>query len=321
LSTVKAQDDDLCGDYGNGNLLTYVQSYYAGPGGSYWGQITEYVNFYYEQDTTIWQIGFSHKAGFETVQDQIRVLITDTINPYPAFESHSFVISVIPDFWEWSFLNYGGPLNFLGCYQMESDSLEDWLSFEYSFDNGASWHDMTAPEVFSENHPLYDSHLAYNLIESPILTGSTNGWKRFYLHLGFDPGLNPAVPKNYPNGYWDTFILIKVTFTSGANPGGKGGVMFSNLALGLVFGQSVQDNYGEAFKVWTSGNRILADSEEQVGMKLSILDLTGRKCINAWNLDSGVNEISSAALKPGVYIYVLGNSSGQIVQTGKLMVE
>ena len=157
----------------------------------------------------IWQVGAPQKTIFTNAYSNPNVIVTDTINPYPINDTSSFtIVNVAHD-------GFTAPhtASLIGEYSVNSDTLTDFGTIEFSPDNGTSWYDIIN-DTFITNHIYVQQHWI-------SLTGNSNGWQQFYVNLA---PLGPLF--NIQLG--DT-VLWRFTFISDNIQTNKDGLMFDNL--------------------------------------------------------------------------------------------
>ncbi len=158
----------------------------------------------------IWQIGAPQKTIFTGAYSAPNVIVTDTVNPYPANDTSIFTIMNV---------TLGGgfvaPHTVVlgGEYYVNSDTITDFGKIEFSPDNGINWVDLLTDTIYAS--------LYYWNTPKPTLTGNSNGWQNFFVNIA---GLGPVF--NIQNG--DT-VLYRFTFISDSIQTNKDGLMFDNL--------------------------------------------------------------------------------------------
>ena len=156
----------------------------------------------------IWQVGAPQKTIFTNAYSNPNVIVTDTINPYPINDTSSFtIVNVAGDGF-----TYPHTASLIGEYSVNSDTLTDFGTIEFSPDNGTSWYDIIN-DTFITNHIYVQQHWI-------SLTGNSNGWQQFYVNLA---PLGPLF--NIQLG--DT-VLWRFTFISDSIQTNKDGLMFDN---------------------------------------------------------------------------------------------
>ncbi len=126
-----------------------------------------------------WQIGRPQKTIFDSAYSLPNVIVTDTLNAYPANDTSSFILK-LPKNDTWRYWE-GGPLYTLGFnYQLNIDS-NAFVRFEMSEDSGKNW--ILAKDTIQYAIPYRYSWSTPG--EMPELTKSTTGWTRFniFRHL------------------------------------------------------------------------------------------------------------------------------------------
>ena len=154
----------------------------------------------------IWQIGTPQKTFFSNASSIPNAIITDTILTYPSNDTSIFIITNIV-----GGLGFDYPHTVIlsGKYFVNSDTLTDFGTIEFSPDNGNTWLDLindTLPVVWQS--PI------------PILTGTSNGWLDFYVNVA---QLGPI----YNIHMFDT-TLYRFTFISDSIQTNKDGLMFDD---------------------------------------------------------------------------------------------
>ena len=157
----------------------------------------------------IWQVGAPQKPIFTNAYYNPNVIVTDTINPYPINDTSSFtIVNVAGDGF-----TYPHTASLIGEYSVNSDTLTDFGTIEFSPDNGTSWYDIIN-DTFITTHIYLQQHWI-------SLTGNSNGWQQFFVNLA---PLGPLF--NIQLG--DT-VLWRFTFISDSIQTNKDGLMFDNL--------------------------------------------------------------------------------------------
>ena len=157
----------------------------------------------------IWQIGTPQKSIFTSSFSSPNAIITDTINSYPSNDTSVFIITNVASGggFEWAHT-----VILSGQYFVNSDTLTDFGTIEFSPDNGSTWIDLV-------NDTIYGSSILW-YFPKPTLTGNSNGWQHFYVNIA---QLGPIF--NIHDG--DT-ILYRFTFISDGVQTNKDGLMFDD---------------------------------------------------------------------------------------------
>lgn len=162
----------------------------------------------------IWQIGPPQKTSFSTAYSNPNVIITDTINTYPVNDTSSFIIGHIATLG----ITMVNQISFWARYNVNSDTLTDYGTIEFSPDNGLSWIDLF--------NPVWTCGSCYtSVFGSPatVLSGNSGGWQELYAVIG---GLNPTY--NIQEG--DT-VLWRFSFRSDGIETFKDGLMYDSIYM------------------------------------------------------------------------------------------
>ena len=140
-----------------------------------------------------------------------RSIITDRINYYPTNDTSSFIISHIAS----AGFSMPADVTLGAMYYVNSDTLTDFGTIEFSPNNGTTWIDLV-------NSTTYASSIYWNNpYIKPQLSGNSNGWKRFQVDIHL---LGPIF--NIQNG--DT-VMWRFTFISDGIQTNKDGLMFDSI--------------------------------------------------------------------------------------------
>lgn len=169
----------------------------------------------------LWQIGQVQKTNFTSGYNSLKVIATDTLNPYASGNHSAFVISWTTNDSSNSVSWANSVLRF--AYFVDSDTLTDFGTIEFSPDNGATWIDL-----LDANDPTYGTYLDWDFYGPngtipPTLSGNSNGWIERSLNM-HPLAFQLAIPAG-------TTILWRFSFTSDGNQTNKDGLMFDNIYL------------------------------------------------------------------------------------------
>jgi Secretion system C-terminal sorting domain len=122
----------------------------------------------------VWQIGQPQKTLFNAAASVPNVLITDTLNPYPANADAAAVVSYL-------FSMNQGIMAMQWKQKLDLDSLTDGGFVEYSTDNGSTWvNAFNNPYVY--NFYGYDSTNVDTLPNGQIgFTGTDTTWRDIWI--------------------------------------------------------------------------------------------------------------------------------------------
>jgi hypothetical protein len=252
-----------------------------------------------------WQIGAPQKPVFTSASTQPNAIVTDTLDSYPVNDVSSFL------------LRHNVGLGFLmpnwvvlaGRYAVDSDTLTDFGTIEFSPDNGGLWIDLV-------NDTSYGSAIDWGTFNTPpALTGSSGGWREFAVHL---EQLGPL----FQMTEYDT-VLFRFTFTSDGVQTNRDGLMFDSLSVWDVPPVGIQEHVGTQLQVQVFPNpsaeqvTLAWGSPLQTAHLLLVYDNTGR-CVATRNVPAGEAAVTflTTAHPPGAYVCRLVSSEGAVTATG-----
>ena len=154
----------------------------------------------------IWQIGHAEKAGIDSLACKTKVIVTDTMHPYPVNDTSVFIIKnmVTPGFY------YDCRL-FSGQYYVQTDSLKDFGKIEFSADHGTTWIDIINNSAYSSTFQWYTK---------PVLTGHSRTCKSF-------DGMFCDLGSVFHLQIGDT-VMFRFSFISDSIFDNSAGLMFDN---------------------------------------------------------------------------------------------
>lgn len=232
----------------------------------------------------LWQVGSPQKTFFTSAFSTPNVIVTDTINSYPTNDTSSFIIVNVAS---GSGFVWPHTVILAGEYNVNSDSLTDYGTIEFSPDNGTTWVDLI-------NDTAYASYLSWQL-PKPVLTGNSNGWQYFWVHLA---QLGPVF--NIQDG--DT-VLYRFTFISDSIQTNKDGLMFDDLHFeDWIEGiEEIQnDNLITIFPNPTAEELFIKQNTKTDKQSIQVFDFTGQLVLE--NLNFSGQTIDTRQLNNGVYL-------------------
>ncbi|MBM3404445.1 MAG: T9SS type A sorting domain-containing protein [Bacteroidetes bacterium] len=252
----------------------------------------------------IWQIGHYNKPGFDSSACLTKVIITDTINPYPANDTSVFYIR--------SLANNGvyDMLWFSADYYVQTDSLKDYGKIEFSPDNGTTWIDIIAdtvyPLVFQWQTP------------KPVLTGYS-GYCNWFdvmiseLHSVFDLD------------YGDT-LTFRYTFISDSTQDNLCGIIFDNISL-YQWVEGISKIRYTPVKSTIHPNpsadflTIEFDNPAFESFELSVYDIHSKLLLKNDHIITNSIVINAQSFPQGTYIYKLINPFSKKRSWGKFVIK
>jgi len=262
-------------------------------------------------DTTLpgnlWQIGTPQKSLFNAPYSPPNVIVTDTVNPYPANNTSVFYYRTGGDYN--ADIHYAD-LNF--WYKMDCDTLTDYGIVEISYDYGNTWENVLTGTL--ANNPYWEVHDSlghfiksfYYGGDTLVFTGTTNGWYNLWFEYYLDNSIS-----------YDS-IIFRFTFHSGATVSPHDGWMIDDIGF-FMFWESIPEA-GTGSSVFPNpATDRLTINPEMKATSWQISDMTGSVVLQGVNNESLVN-IDVSGLKKGFYIYRLRFENGS-ERAGKFLKE
>ena len=187
----------------------------------------------------VWEIGEPQKTNFTNGFNSLKAIVTDTLDSYPVNNASAFVISYTTTQPSNSIHWANFSLRF--DYNVDSDTLTDYGTIEFSPDNGTTWINL-----LNVNDPTYGSYLNWNLSGPngtipPTLSGSSNGWTHHSINLG-NLGSYLAIPTG-------TTIHWRFTFTSDGNQTNRDGLMYDNIEIAITPPIGLKETNSETLQI------------------------------------------------------------------------
>lgn len=171
------------------------------------------ANFYIDTvncSNNKWQIGKPQKAVFNDAFSFPNVIVTDTLNEYPANDTSIF------------YLRTGGTYHALLTlgfyYQLDIDSLST-AKIEISGDRGVNWINPITEDT---------TYMFYWVDGKPRLDTSTTGWMKFELNMDVWSYSYPGSHNVFPHYRTSDTIIYRFTFISGDSTVHHDGWMMDN---------------------------------------------------------------------------------------------
>lgn len=228
----------------------------------------------------IWQIGKPQKSTLNAAYESKNAIITDTINPYPVNDTSVFVVSNPA-----SGGGYVWPMaaSLYGYYWVESDSLNDFGTIEFSPNNGSTWIDLINDTVFN----------LYWYSGKPILTGNSGGWKNFKVDL-------VPIAMAYDIDYNDT-IKFRFSFFTDSIADTLGGLMFDEFLFEDWVEGIRDEKQNSELKIYPNpvNNQLYTNTLFE---EYNIIDMLGNSVRSGSVNPLNDFEINTSDLKNGSYI-------------------
>lgn len=220
-------------------------------------------------DTTggnVWQVGPPQKTIFDSAASVPNVLVTDTINSYPANDTSSFVFEFLP----WS--NFG-IFALQWKQKIDLDSAGDAGAIEYSFDDGLTW-----TSVF--NNPFVYNFYGFVPGDTGTTAGGVQGftgtdstWRDIWLCFQMS-WLQQA--------NFDT-VMFRYTIYSDSLDNQREGWMIDNMNMHITIVHTAKGEQKDAYqKVYPSVTdgivhiETMALNEFHIIENMQLIDATGR---------------------------------------------
>ena len=250
----------------------------------------------------IWQIGHPQKNTINIAFSQPNVIITDTIDSYPPNNMSVFEI------WHQAqegFIN-GGVAVFSGFYFVDSDSLLDYGTIEFSPDDGTTWINLLTDTVYSDYYNWFT--------EKPVLTGSSFSWIFFGIQLA---GIKEIFEIDST-----TIVRYKISFFSDEVNNNKDGLAFDDLHFKDYLLKI--NTLDEPVFIDISPNpcqetlRVSVKDFSESKLTLTLLNINGDIIKHKTLLNNNVNEINMNEVTQGIYIVIVKNMN-QIIHQQKII--
>lgn len=260
----------------------------------------------------IWQIGVPEKDNISLPYTPYVSIVTDTMLPYPANDTSSFIVAVC-HFSQYGFAPYVAVSNWELNYYLDSDTLNDFGIIEISVDQGGTWWDiLTAGWTYGDT----------------VLTGSL-GRKAT---IKFDPTFAPKEDfENYLVDITNNFAIsidtmwIKFTFISDEIPEEKMGWVIESLTSSQGLFSSVDDIKANSFRIKTFPNpanniiNLQIENEDIADYDIQFFTPTGQLIYQTSIQNDHQKEIDVSNFPKGIYHYVVTNLDNQQRGFGKII--
>jgi len=239
----------------------------------------------------VWQIGQPQKEGFSSAYTAPNAIVTDTMNFYPVNNTSVFLIRN-----NVTMGTYYGLSVFGGYYNVQSDSLHDYGTMEFSPDNGTTWINLITDTVFTTNYTWWTT--------KPVLTGRSNGWKYFEILLA-------DIGSAFNIHLGDT-VIYRFTFKSDTIPENLGGLMYDNICF-TDFVEGITETRFKPLKSTIFPNpsndafTIKFENPQTETFQLAIYSEKSKLVYSDNSVSQNKILINASTLMPGIYFYKLTN--------------
>lgn len=249
----------------------------------------------------IWQIGQPNKPVFDSAYSQPNAIVTLLDTCYPSSDTSSFKIIHIADY---ALANLGW-MSLQLVYRINSDTLADFGTIEYSPDNGLTWINLITDTFY------YQNYLYHFYPSRPILSGNNGDWHYLTIVIN-DTGF-------FHYNFGDT-VLWRFTFITDSNQTSKPGWMIDNINILDVWEEVEEINTSRSILLSPNPttHHIALQLPPQFGQadRILVYDRPGRLLMD---MDYSP-EVDVSSLAGGLYFVVVSNEDGERV-TGRFVRE
>lgn len=277
----------------------------------------EYKNFITLDSSVVWQVGEPTKPYFDTAYSGEKVIITDTLNPYPVNTKDCFYLIIDLNKYTW--------FGYTWCdlefhHKIDCDSATEGGYIEVSYDKGKKWKNIIFDSIhfeiddwrFADPINFYEKD---DTLENgvPAFSGRNMEWR----HSGFRWG-EFGVKKSSI----DT-ILIRFCFLSDSNQTDKDGWMIDDIKIATRVPYNVNNNkHSNNIKIIPNPVRdvsVIDLSQIDNPKHLIVYNSSGIKVIEE-QINVPEYKISRSDLSPGFY-YVRVIAEDEKVYSGSFVVQ
>lgn len=281
------------------------------------------------QPGNCWQAGHPSKALFNEAYSAPLAILTDTSQPYPVNTTSSFSFMIIDTTASMGGAPCGGATYIEFMHRYDTDTLADFGTVEYSFDNGSTW--KIARDTTISDGPWgwtmwwwdWDYEASTGLEFQHMLnpSGRSNGWIRSrYTWQWFFPVKAQQSFSDFP----DT-ITVRFTFHSDGIQNNREGWMIDNIVTGCMdVGSGVNDR-GNSLNAAFFPNPLTAVSTVRSATQISnplleVYDPLGKSSFRKQYRTGEEINLEREDFNQGIYFWRLTDGSGNS-SAGKLVVE
>lgn len=260
-------------------------------------------------ESSVWEIGQPKKSFFHSAYSGEKAIITDSVDYYSDNCNDYFSIT-IPLY---EHVLGEGILSFF--HKFDTDTLTDGGIIEISYDNGASWLNITEDKyhILTNFIGIYTDTIVGGEYG---FSGKSDGWQYVELYWWW---LALTSAKNTNIDFLDDTVIIRFRFVSDDKNTYKEGWMIDDIVFrGYDVGGMISEQNVQSIEIFPNpSNGIINFKSLDVnmsGLNFAVHNLSGQFVKNV-QIDR--NQINISGLTPGIYIYKI-EKDGLSIESGKL---
>lgn len=250
-----------------------------------------------------WEIGQPNKTIFQNSYSAPNAIVTKLDTAYSINDTSSFVLIHIADFG----LNDRGTMWINAYYKINSDTLTDYGTIEFSPDNGITWIDLLTDTVYAQQDIYHWTN------SKPVFSGNSSGWQNFELWI-------TDHFQSFNITYGDT-VLFKFTFISDSIQTFKDGWMIDDIDINDWY-EGVSENTSGQGRITIYPNPFSSESVIETDKLLDNATLTvynkfGQQVKQLNEIRGQKIILNGNDLPAGLYFIQL-TENNKVIATGKI---
>ena len=298
-------------------VLTFFLLIKLGHGQKDWQCLINFENYLYCYSDTLvvdtannhnndWEIGQPNKTTFQSAYSAPNAIVTKLDTSYSINDTSSFIILHVADM----ALNDYGTMWIDAVYRINSDTLTDYGTIEFSPDNGLTWIDLMTDTVYSQQGIYHWTNV------KPIFSGNSSGWQSFDLWITDHNHTFNLI-------YGDT-VLFRFTFISDSIQTFKDGWMFDDIDIndwyeGIPDLNSMQGNI-IIYPNPISSQAVFTFDYPLKDATLTVYNLLGQNVRQLKNINGGKVIFNSYNLSNGLY-FIRVTENNRVIASDKIEIK
>lgn len=259
----------------------------------------------------IWQIGNPNKLTFKNAHSGSRVIVTDSINPYPTNTNSTFEFS-------FKVTKYEANYTDLSLWHYYDIAPSDSAKIEVSYDGGDNWNNIVKDTNYLISH--------YSAL--PVITGKSSNWELLNFHWTWCIPSKLTHNTAYKMCNPPDSIIVRFNFFSGNNNNtNQDGWMIDDITvtetsgIGAVQNSALTENNFNVYPNPTNDLITIFSNSTNYGSIVKVLNSQGLE-IHKSVLEETSNTFSFnlAGKEKGIYFIQLIDKQGQVL-TQKIILE